>query len=260
MKMGDVFSTKDLANACGVHSNTIRNWEAEGYITEVPRKKNGYRIFSSIHLHQALIVHYCLNFTWISGPVRKAALAVMKRSSCRDTVHLKSAAKKLTEVIDQELEQADQAIEILNRWAESPYEKEEEALIPPLYKKEAAKVLNVTPETLRTWERNGLISCPRHPANGYTLYGPNEMSRLRIIRLLRNAGYSQIAILRMLHVFETQGNKADLGKALDTPDPQDDVYLATDYWMTKLRELKNITCKIEECALSYHQTMSRTIL
>jgi DNA-binding transcriptional MerR regulator len=41
---------------------------------------------------------------------------------------------------------------------------------------------------------SGLIRAPRNPDNGYRPYGAAESGRLRVIRMLNQAGYSQMAI------------------------------------------------------------------
>jgi DNA-binding transcriptional MerR regulator len=88
---------------------------------------------------------------------------------------------------------------------------------------------------LRNWERNGLISIPRDPFNGYRRYGAQEISRLRVIRMLSRAGYSLSAILRMLLQLD-QGKKNDLRGALDTPRPDEDVFSASDRWISTLSD------------------------
>ena len=74
---------------------------------------------------------------------------------------------------------------------------------------EVAKLLNVTTDRLRNWERNGLIEVPRNPLNGYRFYRTREIGRLRVIRTLSQARYSQMAILRMLMRLD-QGETEDL--------------------------------------------------
>ena len=91
--------------------------------------------------------------------------------------------------------------------------------------------LGVTIDILRNWDRNGLIDVPRDPSNGYRRYGAREISRLRVIRMLSRAGYSLSAILRMLIQLD-RGEKTDLRRALDTPRPDEDVYLASDRWIS----------------------------
>jgi DNA-binding transcriptional MerR regulator len=76
---------------------------------------------------------------------------------------------------------------------------------------------------------------PRDPDNGYRLYGAAEIGRLRVIRMLNLAGYSQMAILRMMLHLDHSG-AGDLRQVLDTPRPDEDVYTAADRWLSTLAE------------------------
>ena len=78
-----------------------------------------------------------------------------------------------------------------------------------------------------------MIDVPRDPHNGYRLYGAAEIGRLRVIRMLRQAGYSMMAILRMLLHLE-RGRTENLRRVLDTPRPDEDVYSAADQWLSTL--------------------------
>lgn len=44
--------------------------------------------------------------------------------------------------------------------------------------KEAAKILGVSPMTLRRWDKNGKLKTSRHPFNNYRLYNKNEVKKL----------------------------------------------------------------------------------
>lgn len=55
------------------------------------------------------------------------------------------------------------------------------------------------------------------------------------VRMLSRAGYSLAAILRMLTRLD-RGDTSDLRRALDTPQPDEDVYMASDRWMSTLIE------------------------
>ncbi len=83
-------------------------------------------------------------------------------------------------------------------------------------------LLGVSVDMLRNWERNNLLDAPRDPDNGYRYYGAEEISRLRVIRMLIRAGYSVMAILRMLRQLDG-GAADDLRQAIDTPAPDEDV-------------------------------------
>ena len=52
---------------------------------------------------------------------------------------------------------------------------------------------------------------------------------MRVIRTLRRARYSTMSVLRMLLALDA--GRTDLRRALDTPDPDDIVYI-TDHWLS----------------------------
>jgi DNA-binding transcriptional MerR regulator len=103
--------------------------------------------------------------------------------------------------------------------------------------------LQVTTDALRSWERNGLIQVPRDPQNRYRIYTSTQIGQLRVIRMLRSAGYSSMAILRMtLHL--KGGGRGDLRQVLDTPRPDEDIYSAADRWLSALAEQLDRSWKI----------------
>jgi DNA-binding transcriptional MerR regulator len=135
-------------------------------------------------------------------------------------------------LVRSERAQADLAAGLLERWARGEVN---EPAIQPLTIGQAAKYLNVSIDVLRNWDRNALIEIPRDPHNGYRRYGAQEISRLRVIRMLSHSGYSLAAILRMLLQLD-RGERTGLAQALDTPRPDEDVYVASDRWISTLRD------------------------
>lgn len=43
---------------------------------------------------------------------------------------------------------------------------------------EAAKILGVSPMTLRRWDKNGKLKAARHPFNNYRLYNKRKIKKL----------------------------------------------------------------------------------
>lgn len=76
--------TSDIANAVGIHPNTVRLYEAWGFLPPVPRARNGYRRFSERHLEQVRLVRLALRCTWQGGQIRKTALSVIFRAAAND--------------------------------------------------------------------------------------------------------------------------------------------------------------------------------
>ena len=132
--------------------------------------------------------------------------------------------------VKAELEHADAAADLLEHWAQNEQAKADEN---PLAIGEVSKLLGVSHDVIRNWERNGLISVRRNSYNNYRLFGEREIERLRIIRMLSHAGYSHMAILRMFIELDG-GNTRDLKKVLDTPRADEDIFTAADHWLTTL--------------------------
>jgi hypothetical protein len=101
-------------------------------------------------------------------------------------------------LVQAERAQAEAAVQLLERWVEGIATGSTDE---SLWISQVAGLLDVTPDMFRNWERNGLLKVPRESVNGFWLHGAAEIRPLRAIRMLSGAGYSQMAILRiMLHL------------------------------------------------------------
>ena len=101
-----------------------------------------------------------------------------------------------------------------------------------LTRKEAADYLQISIDTLRNWEMNGLLTVKRKQ-NGYRAYTDEDLRRLKIIRSLRCANYSLSAILRMLNTL-SRNPEADIRQVIDTPKENDDIISVCDKLLTSL--------------------------
>lgn len=227
-------TTAQIAKAAGVHPNTIRLYEEWGVISPAPRTPKGYRQFRKLHLEQVRLVQAAHHCTWVMGDIRKTALEMIYHSAgCEWEAALETARRLLTVVL-AERKQAEAAVEYLEQWANG---EQPPPISHPLTIGQTARLLETTIDAMRNWERNGLITVPRNPRNGYRQYGAEEIGRLRIIRTLIRSRYSIMAILRMLTQLD-QGMKDNLRAALDTPRPDEDVFVASDRWLTALEDIE----------------------
>lgn len=220
--------TSDLARAVGIHPNTVRRYVDRGLLPPVEYSPAGYRRFTRRHLDCLRLVCqvYCIQYP--GKALHLSGKRVVQAALDGDLRGALQLAYSHLELVRAERAHADAAASLLERWASS-----EPVAIPPLQIGQAARLLGLTIDTLRNWDRNGLLDVPRDPSNGYRRYRAQEISRLRIIRMLSRAGYSFSAILRMLVQLD-QGDKTNLRRALDTPGPDEDAYLASDRWLSTL--------------------------
>ncbi len=223
--------TSDLARAAGCHVNTVRLYEKLGFLPPVPRSAKGYRLYSLRHLDLMVQARKILGAPWAGRAVRRVSIAMLKASAAGDRLRSLEYARRYGELVRSERVRAAEAVAVLEKWASR---KPARGGGPGLRIGPAAARLGVTRDALRTWERNGLVRAPRESGNRYREYGPIEMDRLAVIRMLRQAGFSLMAILRMIGEFE-KGRTRGLGKILDRPRPDEDVYSAADRWVSSLR-------------------------
>jgi len=225
-------TTSQVAKAVGVHPNTVRLYEQWGLLPPITRTRAGYRRFSQFHVDQMRLARTALSGLYPGRKIRRSALAVILRSATGDLGGALELAYAHLAVVKSEQVQAETAAHLLQRWAQGiAADVTQEALSIG----QVARLLDVTPDALRNWERNGLLRVPRNAHNGYRAYSGAEIGRLRVIRMLRSAGYSMMAILRMMHQLDT-GQSGDLRRVLDTPRPDEDVITAMDRWLTSLAE------------------------
>jgi DNA-binding transcriptional MerR regulator len=222
--------TSDIAKMVGVHSNTVRLYEARGFLSPVPRSKNGYRLFTVLHLEQMRLAHLALKWPYLGS--QHIVMALVKRAAEGDLGTAKELAYQYLANVRIERTRAEAAVEFLERWAHG---QAAETTKHSLSISQVADHLDVTADQLRNWDRSGLLNVPRDPATGYRLYGAAEIGRLRVIRMLRQSGYSVMAILRMLRQFDT-GETERLREALDTPGENEAIETIADRWLTTLAE------------------------
>jgi DNA-binding transcriptional MerR regulator len=227
--------TSDIAKALGVHVNTVRLYEESGFLPPIPRGENGYRLYSPLHLEQAKLVRLTLHWPYLGD--KEMLLSLLRNAATGNLGTAMELAYQYLAHIRMERTFTEAAIEFLERWAAGYLV---DSVQERVHIGEAAKRLNVSVDMLRNWERNGLITVPREPDSQYRLYGTSEFGRIRVIRSLLQAGYSLMAILRMLQAFDA-GKTENLANALELPledSANEHIEVIADHWLSSLLELE----------------------
>lgn len=216
-----MYKTKEIAALVGLHPNTVRIYEEWGFISPVPRQKNGYRVYSDTHLFQLKIARTLFRCEIVQGNIRKMARDIVYACGKEDFMKAEHLTINHLANLEREFRHALAATKIVEKWL-----NEESTISSRTYsRKEVALLLDSTPEAVRNWERNGLITVPRLD-NGKRLYGEKELEQLRVIRSLRSAHYSINAILRLLK--QIQQPSLDIVAILNTPTEEEDIVSVTD--------------------------------
>ena len=234
-------STTGVARLTGVHPNTVRLYEKWGFLAPVPRGPNGYRQYSAEHLDQMRLARLVMGGPWAGRAIRRLGVEVIRLVVSGDLEAALDQAYAHLRLVLAESTRASDTARVVEGWALSTTPLP--VTFPPLQIKEAAQSMGASVDMLRNWERNGLVWVPRNPHNGYRLYGAPEINRLQVIRMLLSAGYSIMAVLRMLLVLD-QGLGTDVAHTLDTPRPDEDVVTAADRWLSSLAEAEQRAEKI----------------
>ena len=227
----NTYRTSEIAHRSGIHPNTVRLYEQLGLIPKAIRQANGYRVFTDFHLELIQFIRIALSVEVLQNGLRKQAVSIIKTAAagCLDRAYC------LTELylgqLRQEQRNAEEAISIAESLLSGgAYETGPAGLT----RKEAADTLQITTDTLRNWEMNGLLAVKRKQ-NGYRIYTGEDIRRLKIIRSLRCANYSLSAVLRMLNTLDRYPD-ADIRLVIDTPRESDDIISVCDKLITSLNE------------------------
>lgn len=181
--------TIDLAQAGQISVQQVRNYEANGFIPPVERNTSGYRLYTQKHL-AALQTARCMvsGYTWqqtraIMQAVHQGRLTLAL--ALIDEYHAGLASKRL---------QLDQTLAALSTLAAQSPSLASTRHPQQLRVGEAAKEVGVRISALHFWEQQGLLHPIRDKSSKYRLYDEQQMRRLRVVVLLREAGYDFNAV------------------------------------------------------------------
>ena len=232
--------TSDLARAVGIHPNTVRRYEEWGLIPPVERSSTGYRLFTQLHLDCLRLARMIYTAEYPGRALRASGNEIIQHAVEDDWQGALEKAHEHLAAVKTELQHADTAANLLEHWAKNTQAGSD---VEPLAIREVSKLLGVSRDVIRNWERNGLIKVRRNSYNNYRLFGKKEIQRLRIIRMLSMAGYSHMAILRMFIELDG-GNIRNLKQVLDTPRADEDIFTAADHWLTTLNGQENMARQV----------------
>ncbi len=237
--MYKIYKTAELAKRVGVHSNTVRLYEKLKLIPEADRLPNGYRVFTDYHLEQFKLARIAFKVEVLQNGLRKKIIDVVKLSAKGELEEAINCTNDYINQIKQEQKNAEEAIELSKKLLSDIASEESNILFT---RKQTADYIQVTMDTLRNWEMNGLLNVKRKK-NGYRIYTDSDINRLKIIRTLRCANYSLSAILRTLTAV-SESSEIDIREVINKPKKDEEIVTACDKLLTSLSDAEKSANRI----------------
>src|SRR4051812_12794967 len=111
--------------------------------------------------------------------------------------------------------------------------------IKPMTIGQVAKLAGVGVETIRFYEREGLLHKPKRKQSGYRMFGSEVVSRIKFIRSVKELGFSLKEIRELLFLrVDSRGTATEVKKRVDSKINQ------IDQRITDLRKVRNALAQL----------------
>lgn len=224
-----MYKVGELAKATGVKESTIRFYEKCGFLESVERLPNGYRVYTDHHLYQVKVCRLVFG-GFVNKRLRKCSMRIIEAAKAWEPDAYETAVAAYQSAIREDIERTRKVIEIAAD--EAGFQTVSEAQFT---KKQAAELVGTTEESIRNWERNGLL--PQKAAYQKRYYSQAVIDRMYVIRLLLDTGYSIMTISRFLQKMDA-GAHAAAKKILIDPEKGEDLLSCADFYLQALLELQ----------------------
>lgn len=192
-RRGEHYFPSELAALLGKHPNTLRRYEDWGFIGPVTRSENRYRRYGRRRALEALLAAIAQRGCFQEWRGRRLLMELRTSAVQGDYDKAEERLAAYRDLLAAAQRRVERANEILDRWRTGARGPRRE----PLGRKLAADFIGVSADTLRDWERNGLVRPARLP-NMRRLYDADTLDRLVMIKVLRDGGHSLMGIIDQL--------------------------------------------------------------
>ncbi|MET9882136.1 TioE family transcriptional regulator [Streptomyces sp. NPDC006430] len=204
---GERFRPVHLAREHGISTQAVRNYERDGLLPPAERTPSGYRSYSSVHVHalRAYLALVPAHGYATSGQIMQAANRGDLDAALRavDRSHAQLLRDRET------LDAVEATVDALGR--------PPAAGLPdgPLSVGQLARRLDVSPATLRKWERAGVLVPGRAPGTHHRAYAAGDVRDAQLAHMLRRGGYRLNHITTVMHQVRGAGGPEPLARSLD---------------------------------------------
>ncbi|WP_339803980.1 MerR family DNA-binding transcriptional regulator [Paenibacillus sp. FSL R5-0744] len=198
--MGDNYTPTIIAKKLNVSTTTLRRYEDQGLVPEVPRTPSNRRCYTDIHVQAFITIRELLQGYEI--PVVYDVMRKIKARQIEDALWSINQEQHNTQTENHRLE------DVLRMFRNADLSKYNDLEVTnAMTIGEVAQMAGVKPSAIRHWEQEGLITSNRNKDNGYRVYTITELRKIILISSLRKTVYYIENMKQLLNEIETQNYK-----------------------------------------------------
>ncbi|MEV0355495.1 MerR family transcriptional regulator [Nocardia sp. NPDC050697] len=196
-----------LAREHGISTQAVRNYERDGFLPPAGRTPTGYRIYTERHA-AALRAYLAL----VTATGHAAAGTIMTAVNAGDVDRALTVLADGHARLLRDRDTLDQVRRAIGPLTEQP---ELTGISSIRSIGELAHRLRLSPATLRTWERAGILVPARDRATGHRIFRASDVRDAELAHLLRRGGYPLDHIATVVAQVRSAGGTEELAAALD---------------------------------------------
>ena len=189
----------DLGRAVGLSASAVRHYEQVGFLPPAERSPAGYRRYSRAHLEAIQVARRL-----IKGYGWQRALAVMRAVHAGDEPTALAVVDACHADHHRERAHLDEVLDTIERTALATPSRPSITHRRPVRIGAAAALVQARPSAVRFWEQQGLLQ-PTRDSTQSRHYDDEQLQRLQVVKLLRDAGYRFGAIRSVLDDLAANG-------------------------------------------------------
>ncbi|WP_135555126.1 MerR family transcriptional regulator [Paenibacillus cymbidii] len=180
--MAIVYTPSQIAADLKISTTTLRRYEEQGLLPDVPRKAGNHRYYLPIHLQAFATIRALLQGFDI--PVAYAVMRAVKTGNATEAFWLMNRQLAATQAEKQRTEDILGMIRSADFPASLQVKRANAMTIG-----QAAALAGVNPSAIRHWEKEGLIRSERNKDNGYRQFSVHALRNILVIARLRRTVY-----------------------------------------------------------------------
>ncbi|OPH51163.1 MerR family transcriptional regulator [Paenibacillus ferrarius] len=192
----DKYTPKHIAEIFNISTTTLRRYEEQNLIPEVPRTKSNHRIYTSVHFQAFNAIRTLLKGYEI--PMVYDVMRMIKKKIFDTALWLVNEQLFHIQVEKQRVE------EILIMIQTTDFNQFKKIKLKEFMSiGEVAEIAVVNTSAIRHWEHEGLVHSERNKNNGYRMFTMPELRKILVISSLRKTVFYIENMKKLLHDLDT---------------------------------------------------------